>query len=120
MALNFSKLTSTFKTNVPVTYKGDKAVDETGIVTCEFKRYTKDQVKEVQKGLQDFTGADGDGYVKNVLEEVWVGWNCTDENGAVPFTEQMREFFYQSYPSSMMDVFLAWVKGCWGGDRKNG
>ncbi|MDR2172689.1 MAG: hypothetical protein LBE32_00520 [Burkholderiales bacterium] len=120
MALNLSKISTTFKRKVTLYIATAKGTDDMVTINCDFLRWTKNEVQAVQDALDSAASNDErELIIINTLGDVWKGWDVVDDNGPKPFNRESQEELFNVLPGAMIEVFLAWVKGCSGRDRKN-
>ncbi|MDR0249940.1 MAG: hypothetical protein LBI35_01280 [Burkholderiales bacterium] len=120
MAFNLSKISNTFRRKVSLYLSNTKGTDDVVTVTCDFLRRTKDEVQQIQDRIDEAqTNGEREAIIMAVLDEVWTGWDVVDDAGPKPFTHESRAELFNLLPGTMIEIYLAWVKGCSGRDRKN-
>ncbi|MCL2297949.1 MAG: hypothetical protein FWC38_00605 [Proteobacteria bacterium] len=120
MSFNISNVSNTFKRKVTLYVSNAKGTDDVVAINCDFVRWSKDKVQEVQDALSNSSGnAEGEAVVMSALEKVWTGWDVVDDNGPLEFNRENRERLFNALPGAMFEVFRVWLIGCSGRDRKN-
>lgn len=119
MALNLSKISKTFKRKATLTVYSDKGSPIKQMIDCEFQRTTKEAAQAFDDELAQAVGSEKDALIEARLEEVWLGWDVIDDDGKVDFSLENRKRLYNILAGSLTAVYVAYVQGVLGLDRKN-
>lgn len=121
MAFNLNTIKNAFTRRVQLKVANDKGTDDIATIKCDFRRITRDEAQEWQDRIDQHAigSIDRESAMKEMLREVWRGWDLTSDDGPMEFNEENREYLYNVLPGSLREVYTAYIFAILGVDRKN-